>query len=71
MLTDTITSGDTLPNGATVVAINRVSRVVLAKFRNEYVSWRIGDNADTYWGRYYSEDYDESWERYMQRCQGC
>jgi len=49
--------GSILPNGAVVIEHDPQAGVVLARFRNaEYVTWRIGEDGDTYWGHYFGGD---------------
>lgn len=66
--------GDTLPNGATIVAIsarNAHEWIILAIRPNGdgYVTWkcsRPGDGSDTRWGHYF-DDLDEALADYKER----
>jgi hypothetical protein len=49
--------GNTLPNGAEILAIDRTASIVLAKFRDrEFVTWCIDRKDNCYWGHYFDED---------------
>lgn len=69
--------GDTLPNGATILAISArrahewviLARVDHADEIAEYVTWRSvrpGDGSDTRWGHYF-EDLDEAQADFRER----
>jgi hypothetical protein len=49
--------GDRLPNGATCVDtfVGGDRRVVLAKWDDQYVTWRCDESWNCYWGHYHSQ----------------
>lgn len=66
--------GDTLANGATVVAATQTHEnewVVLAdwKHRDEYVTWVVDHNGYAYWGEYFERtQIGDAVQNYVERC---
>lgn len=56
---------ETLKNGATV--IERRGDVVLAKFRDEYVTWKTDDAGNAYWGHYHQDDLESAVAEFTKR----
>lgn len=51
-----IRRGTELANGATVLLAKAVGPgewVVLAEWNDEFVTWRVNDRAECYWGNYF------------------
>lgn len=54
-----LTFGNVLPNGATVIQVARRpdgATYVLARWREEYVTWRVNPNLSTAHGEYFSHN---------------
>lgn len=50
--------GAKLPNNATLIRWDNIpgGKLVLAKFGNDYVTWRANSEGECYWGHYHQED---------------
>jgi hypothetical protein len=54
--------GDTLPNGALVVAAKKwlnepTGRIVLCLWNSEYVTWKTDENGNAFWGSYFGDNF--------------
>lgn len=54
-----------LKNGATL--IEQRGDVVLAKFRGEYVTWKIDAMGGCYWGHYHGQDITKAVAEFNER----
>ena len=57
-----------LANGAEV--LEQKGDVVLAKFRDEYVTWKIDDSGNAYWGHYHGKDLVKAANEFAERSRG-
>jgi len=65
-------SGDTLPNGATVIGAREKvihdEGIIVARWGDEYVTWAYcPSNGNTFWGHYFNSC-EEAMKDYYSRC---
>ena len=56
-----------LNNGAQVLAHTADNSVVLAHFRNEYVTWCVDPDGNAYWGHYFDQDIIAATDDFIER----
>lgn len=50
----------TLKNGATVMTIDSTKRLVLAETDRDYVTWRMDQEGNCFWGHYFPRRGDDN-----------